>query len=147
MGSLAERRIIELDCQITHYATIASIGASMIRLGFCTDICNKVGIRYRHVWFTPTLAQSPLPSGYFDYTPETRDQHITRLGEYNGYTPIANASGQPGISLPLHWNEDDLPIGVQLLGRYGDEATLIRLVAQLEEARPWSQRRPPVCAR
>ena len=98
------------------------------------------------IWLTPTLAQPPVPLGYFDYTPETRDQHIARLGEYTGFTLIANASGQPGISLPLHWNDHDLPIGVQLLGRYGDEATLIRLAAQLEEARPWSERRPPVSA-
>jgi amidase len=98
------------------------------------------------IWLTPTLAQPPVPLGYFDYTPETRDQHIARLAEYTGFTLIANASGQPGISLPLHWNDDNLPIGVQLLGRYGDEATLIRIAAQLEEARPWSQRRPPVCA-
>ena len=98
------------------------------------------------LWLTPTLAQPPVPLGYFDYTPETRDQHIVRLGEYTGFTLIANASGRPGISLPLYWNDDNLPIGVQLLGRYGDETTLIRLAAQLEEARPWSQRRPPVCA-
>ncbi len=98
------------------------------------------------LWLTPTLAQPPVPLGYFDYTPETRDQHIARLAEYTGFTLIANASGQPGISLPLHWNDDNLPIGVQLLGRYGDEATLIRMAAQLEEARPWSQRRPQVCA-
>jgi len=98
------------------------------------------------VWLTPTLAQPPVPLGYFDYTPETRDQHIARLGEYTGFTLIANASGQPGISLPLHWNEDNLPIGVQLLGRYGDEATLLRLAGQLEQARPWSERRPPIRA-
>ena len=98
------------------------------------------------IWLTPTLAQPPLPLGYFDYTPETRDQHIARLAEYTGFTLIANASGQPGISLPLHWNDDDLPIGVQLLGRYGDEATLFRLAAQLEKARPWSERRPPLSA-
>ncbi len=94
------------------------------------------------VWLTPTLAQPPMPLGYFDYTPETRHQHIARLGEYTCFTLIGNASGQPGISLPLHWNEQDLPIGVQLLGRYGDEATLIRLAGQLERARPWSHRRP-----
>ena len=98
------------------------------------------------IWLTPTLAQPPVPLGYFDYTPETRDQHIARLGEYTGFTLIANASGQPAISLPLHWNDDNLPIGVQLLGRYGDEATLIRLAAQLEEARPWIDRVPPLCA-
>jgi len=98
------------------------------------------------IWLTPTLAQPPVPLGYFDYTPETRDQHIARLAEYTGFTLIANASGQPGISLPLYWNDDNLPIGVQLLGRYGDEATLIRMAAQLEEARPWLNRRPLVHA-
>ncbi len=98
------------------------------------------------IWLTPTLAQPPVPLGYFDYTPETRDQHIARLGEYTGFTLIANASGLPAISLPLHWNDDGLPVGVQLLGRYGDEATLIRLAAQLEEARPWSEKKPPVSA-
>ena len=98
------------------------------------------------IWLTPTLAQPPVPLGYFDYTRETRDQHIARLAEYTGFTLIANASGQPGISLPLHWNDDNLPIGVQLLGRYGDEATLIRIAAQLEEARPWLNRRPLVHA-
>ncbi len=95
------------------------------------------------VWLTPTLAQPPMPLGYFDYTPETRGQHIARLGEYTGFTLIANATGQPAVSLPLHWNQDELPIGVQLTGRYGDEATLIRMAAQLEQARPWSDRRPP----
>ncbi len=96
------------------------------------------------VWLTPTLAQPPMPLGYFDYSPETRDQHVARLAEYTGFTLIANATGQPAISLPLHWNEDGLPIGVQLLGRYGDEATLLRLAAQLEQARPWSHRQPPL---
>ncbi len=98
------------------------------------------------VWLTPTLAQPPVPLGYFDYTPETRNQHIARLGEYTGFTLIANATGRPAISLPLHWNDDGLPIGVQLMGRYGDETTLIRLAAQLEQARPWSDRRPPAAA-
>ncbi len=97
-------------------------------------------------WLTPTLAQPPVPLGYFEYTPQTRDQHIKRLGDFTGFTLIANATGQPGISLPLHWNDDNLPIGVHFTGRYGDEATLLSLAAQLEEARPWADRRPPLCA-
>ncbi len=107
--------------------------------GFFTD---------HDIWLTPTLAQPPVPLGYFDYDQETRQQHFARLGEYTGFTLIANATGQPAISLPLQWTRNSaghrLPIGVQLTGRYGDEPTLIRLAAQLEQARPWSQYRPPV---
>jgi amidase len=98
------------------------------------------------VWLTPTLAQPPVPLGYFDYTHETRKQYIAHLGDFTGFTLIANATGQPAISLPLYWTDSELPIGVQLTGRYGDEASLFRLAAQLEQARPWSHRRPPVKA-
>jgi amidase len=62
------------------------------------------------------------------------------------YTPLANVVGLPSASLPLSWNAQGLPVGVMLTGRFGDEATLFRLSAQLEEARPWRSRRPPICA-
>ena len=57
-----------------------------------------------------------------------------------------NTTGQPAISLPLHWNGDGLPIGIQLVAAYGREDLLIRVAAQLEEAAPWSGRRPPIHA-
>jgi amidase len=55
-----------------------------------------------------------------------------------------NLTGQPGISLPLHWNEAGLPIGVQLVGAYGREDVLIRIASQLEQARPWKDKHPPI---
>jgi len=59
-------------------------------------------------------------------------------------TPLFNMTGQPAMSMPLHWSEEDLPVGVQLVGRFGEDGLLFRLAAQLEEARPWFKHRPQV---
>jgi amidase len=61
-------------------------------------------------------------------------------------TMIFNQTGNPAMNVPLHWNADGMPVGVQFAARFGDEATLFRLAAQLEQARPWASRKPPVCA-
>ena len=58
------------------------------------------------------------------------------------YTQLANMTGRPAMTVPLHWTANGLPIGVQLLGRLGAEAQLIRLASQLEQAKPWAGRRP-----
>jgi len=98
------------------------------------------------VWLTPTLCRRPAPLGYFDFSSGERDEVIRRLGEYSGFTSLHNGTGHPAMTLPLQWTEDGLPLGVQIAGRYADEATLFRLASQLETARPWADRRPAVSA-
>lgn len=98
------------------------------------------------VVLTPTLAEPPVPLGTLESTPDDPLYGITRARAYVPYTPICNITGQPAMSMPLYWNAEGLPIGTHFIGRFGDEATLFRLAAQLEQARPWSGRRPPVWA-
>jgi amidase len=94
------------------------------------------------VWLTPTLTEPPPPLGWFDFDRAHPHQATERLEQYPRFTSFANVTGQPAISLPLCWNDAGLPIGVQFTGRYGDEATLLRIASQLEIARPWAQRWP-----
>jgi amidase len=68
---------------------------------------------------------------------------VEKTFDYMPFTPLFNATGQPAMSVPLHWNAAGLPIGMQFAARLGDEATLFRLAAQLEQARPWFDRVPP----
>ncbi|MEO6270200.1 MAG: amidase family protein, partial [Lautropia sp.] len=97
------------------------------------------------LWLTPTLGQPPVPLGTLIYTGDPVELR-RRSAKFNPYNYIANASGQPAISLPLHWSAEGLPVGTLFTARYGEEAKLLRLAAQLEQAQPWVVRRPPVCA-
>ena len=96
------------------------------------------------VLLTPTLGEPPAPLGTFDSPPEEPLTGLFRAAAYVPFTPPFNVTGQPGISLPLQRNDAGLPIGVQFVGRFGDEETLLSLAGQLEKAAPWSDRRPPV---
>jgi len=95
---------------------------------------------------TPTIAEPPPLLGEFVQPPDNPLQAIFRAASIVPFTPLFNATGQPAMSVPLVWNEAGLPIGVQFAAPYGGEDVLLRLAAQLEEARPWKDRRPPVHA-
>ncbi|MEQ6899959.1 amidase [Nocardioides sp. YIM 152588] len=100
------------------------------------------------VWLTPTLSDLPAPIGAITSTAEDPLRALRNGGRTTAYAGVvANITGNPAMSVPLWWNDaDGLPVGVHFLGRYGDEATLFRLAGQMEAARPWSGRRPPVWA-
>jgi len=93
---------------------------------------------------TPALAERPLALGTLDTAAPEPMATFTRSGLFTPFTPIFNADGQPGISLPLFEGEDGLPLGVQLVGRPAREGALLALAAQLEEAQPWAGRRAPL---
>jgi amidase len=97
------------------------------------------------VLLTPTLPEPPPPLGTFNPRPDPLEAG-TRASRFAAFTSPFNLTGQPAVSLPLHWNGDALPIGVQLVAAYGREDLLIRLAAQLEHAQPWAERRPPIHA-
>ena len=126
-------------------------GADYVRsIGGIQLLSRQVAQFFRQydIWMTPTLAAPPPELGFLHPGPEEADlrPYASRVREFVPFTQIANATGQPAVSLPLHWSADGLPIGVQFAAAFGDEATLFRLASQLEEARPWSRRRPPTCS-
>jgi amidase len=98
------------------------------------------------VWLTPTLCKPPAPLGWLESTEEQPLLALERAASYASFTPICNFTGQPAMSVPLSWNDAGLPVGTHFIGRFGDEATLFRLAAQLEQAQPWAGKKPPVCA-
>jgi amidase len=103
--------------------------------------------RRLHSWWddndiliTPTMSEAAPPIG------ELKGADVERIVRLVPYTAPYNISGQPGIALPLHWTSEGLPLGIQLISRYGGEDELIRLASQIEAAAPWIGRRPTVCA-
>jgi amidase len=96
---------------------------------------------------TPTMGQPPAELGTIGNGREEDPlAPIERAVPYAAFTAGFNATGQPAISLPLHWSEPGLPIGVQLVADLGREDLLLRVASQLEEAQPWAERRPPAFA-
>jgi amidase len=95
---------------------------------------------------TPTMGEPATKLGEFEPDPENPVAPIMRSVAPAGFTAYWNTTGQPAISLPLHWNDDGLPIGIQLVAELGREDLLIRVASQLEEAKPWTEHVPLAAA-
>jgi Asp-tRNA(Asn)/Glu-tRNA(Gln) amidotransferase A subunit family amidase len=96
------------------------------------------------VILTPTLGAPPPKLGYFDTVNTLFGGLEKRFSDHNQFAWLHNVTGLPAMSVPLFWNAEGLPIGVQFAGRYADESTLYRLAGQLEEARPWREKIPSI---
>jgi amidase len=120
------------------------------------------------LFLTPTMAYPPMRIGELQPKPYERlamkvvnalglgvilkaagliDQMAEASLSKTPFTQLANLTGQPAMSVPLHWTKDGLPVGVHFMARFGEEATLFRVAAQLEKARPWFDKHGPVWAK
>jgi amidase len=143
-----------------------SAGQLSLAMDYLQVASRRIGEFFQgcDVLLTPTLAMPPVPTGSLQPTASERRQVevVGRLGAswllkalnvikplaektfgFIPYTPVFNVTGQPAMSVPLHWTAGGLPVGMHFVGRYGDEATLFRLAGQLERARPWKDRIAP----
>jgi Asp-tRNA(Asn)/Glu-tRNA(Gln) amidotransferase A subunit family amidase len=98
------------------------------------------------VILSPTMCAPPQRLGVLDMSTDDPDRYLAAVFASIGFTSLFNSSGHPAMTVPLGTSTNGLPLGVQFAGRFGDEATLLRLAAQLEKARPWADRRPPLSA-
>jgi amidase len=156
---LAQARGVELGPDVLEAVTLAGVeygrqltAVDLLRaLRLCGTITRGVSAFFRtyDVLVTPTVAAPPPLLGYLNQDDPDLDPRgwLNKLCALIPFTPLFNMTGQPAISLPLGQSSERLPIGVQFAARYGDEATLIRLAAQLEQALPWNTRHPPFSIR
>jgi amidase len=157
LEGIARRQGMEIDPERLEpltgalYRMGASISAAdyLLRINALQSIARRIArffVEY-DVWLTPTLAEPPPALGTFAATRDEPLKGFFRAADFTPFTPLCNITGQPAMSVPLYWNADGLPIGTHFVGRFGDEATLFRLAAQLESARPWAGRWPPLSIR
>ncbi|KHE72624.1 amidase [Halobacillus sp. BBL2006] len=92
------------------------------------------------VLLTPVNSKSALPLGSYNGEEKTIDEILAVSAQYAHLSPVANVTGQPAMSVPLYWNDKNVPIGSHFMGRFGEERTLFKLAAQLEKAKPWWKR-------
>jgi amidase len=152
MAEILGREVTVDDVELVNWAQ-AEFAKSFSGVDYAQSIAaNNLFRRAVQQWWadgfdlllTPTLGEPPVPIGTFTNDPASPMAPMVRAASYVPFTPAFNSSGQPAISLPLHWTPDGLPVGVQLVAAYGAEDVLIRVASQLEQARPWADQRPTI---
>ena len=149
LGREPERdELEETTWELIHYARRFDPVDLLDALADLSTASRRIGPFFERfdVWLTPTLARPPERLDVLNRSQGGAVEWWTFDCRFNPWNPIANMTGQPAISIPARWTDDGLPVGVLAFGRYGDEATLLRLAGQLEAARPWSDRIPPIHA-
>jgi amidase/6-aminohexanoate-cyclic-dimer hydrolase len=122
----------------TYAAARRTFDAAAVEVARLWDSCDLL--------LTPTLAEPPGPLGRLGLSPANIGDYGRAIGAFSPYTALQNQTGVPAMSVPLFWNAEGLPIGVMFTAPYAREDLLFSLAGQLEAARPWADRRPPICA-
>lgn len=89
------------------------------------------------VWMTPTMNQLPKKTGEEKDVTEAYGPMLENMLNYNPFMPLANATGQPAMSVPTHWTEEGIPVGTHFFGRLGEDELLFQLAHQIEKEQPW----------
>ena len=131
------RKAAAMGAKLTH----AEVSLAMVELQKASSELGRF-LSVHDCYLTPTLSKPPVLTGSFGGN--SYDDLKEQLLAYAAFTPPCNYSGVPAMSVPLYWSSDGLPVGVHFMGRFGDESTLFRLAGQLERARPWFSRLPPM---
>ena len=135
------RAVYEFGKQISAATYLAAMDAFASFTSAAAALFREVD-----VWLTPTLGMPPPEIGFLDGPKEDAERLERKAYELVPVTPLFNLTGQPAMSVPLYWNDAGLPIGTHFAARPGEEGTLLSLAAQLERARPWADRLPPLLA-
>jgi amidase len=153
-------------CLMGRQFSAADFSAAVRRLKLTGRVVGRFFENY-DIFMTPTLGKPPLHIGELQpvgiegmamkllgrlnagrimHLMRNIDESAEKIFTFIPFTPVFNATGHPAMSLPLHWTGSGLPVGIQFVGRFADETTLFQLAGQLEKARPWFDKRPPVKA-
>jgi amidase len=144
------RAVSEQDVEPVTWATMqAGLRVASVTYSRAIATIHQIGLamakfqRSYDVVLSPTLAKPPVALGLLSLSQDVQTWS-KEVMEFTPYTALYNVTGQPSMSVPLHWTPDGLPVGVMFSARFGEDATLFRLAAQLERAQPWDKRRPPL---
>ncbi len=143
---------LSLDFLETNTMNCANLGKTFSAQDYAkaVSVIHAVGRKVENCFqqydliLSPTLLQPPVPLGFMATNDGDQEKYGRNIQQFWGYTHLYNATGNPAVSLPLHWSEDGLPVGVQLAATFGGEALLLQTAAQLEQARPWKNRTPSI---
>jgi amidase/6-aminohexanoate-cyclic-dimer hydrolase len=150
-GRVLGRAITEKDLEsVTWVYYQLGLGVGAVDYSRAIAACQLTGLAVAKfqqnydVILSPTLGKRPVQLGLLSLSRSDPAAVLRENAEFSPFTRLYNVTGQPAMSVPLHWSPDGLPVGVMFAGRFGDEATLFRLAAQLESACPWVNRRADV---